>query len=200
MPPAQPPRKYKSAGVNDAPKPSKLERSQQWADLVLKILSCIAIPATGVWAYYQYDLKGADDWVNNMSITTEVLPYTDKLRLLAVHIKSKNPTSATLNLNRGRSTFNLVVRKIPEGLKEGATIDETAGETIAKIDLLEEDMELLPNAEFDEMRVIVVPVNSTLSVAATMENENGTLTAQGKPDHDFVSIATVIPIADKNPH
>jgi hypothetical protein len=168
--------------------------------LVLKILSCIAIPAAGVWAYFQYDLKGADDWVNNMEITAEVLPYQDKLRLLVVHVKSKNPTSATLNVIKGKSTFNLMVHQIPEGLKEGATFDETAGKQIAKIDLLEEDLEMLPNSEFDDMRTIVVPAGTTVSVAATMENENGTKTTDGKPDHDFISAATVVEIPDKNLH
>ncbi|PRC94902.1 hypothetical protein [Solimicrobium silvestre] len=190
-------RNINAAGTSDTPKLTRIERTQQIADIVLKILSCIAIVATGIWAYYQYYIKGANDWMVNLTITTEVLPYQEKLRLLVVHIKSKNPTSAKLDFEKEKGTFDLIVRKLPDKLKEGSTLDEITGEKIAEIDLLTEDLEILPSAEFDNMKTIVVPVGSTLSLTSAMEYENGTLTKEGKPDHDFVSASTVIHIDDK---
>jgi len=191
---------YKSAGQVDDSKQSTIQLLQQAADVTLKIFSCAAIIATGIWAYYQFDLKGADDWVVNITIATEILPYEENLRLLVVHIKTKNPTSATLNVEKDKGSFDLIVHKLPRGLKVGTALDEMAGDEIAKVHLLEDDMEMLPNAEFDTTETIVVPAGATLSVTATLENMNGTLTKEGKPDHDFVSASTVVHLEDSNLH
>jgi hypothetical protein len=52
-----------------------MKRAIEIAELVLKVLSCLAIIAGGVWAYYQFDIGGGADAVqNNLSIETSVLP------------------------------------------------------------------------------------------------------------------------------
>ncbi len=190
---------FKSAGKVEKTKEAGFTLTQQVADIALKIVSCIAIVVTGIWAYYQFALKGADAWVVNMQLSTDVLPYHDNLRLLVVHIKTKNPTSATLNVEKGKGSFDLVIRKLPLDLKVGATADETTGEQIATIDLLDDDMEMLPESEFNYTETIVVPVGVTISATAKLQTVNGTLTQAGKPDYDYVSASTTIHVGENQP-
>lgn len=163
------------------------------ADLIVKCLSSLAIIVGGYWAYYQFDLGGAKGWEDNMSIQTQVMPYHDNLRLLVVHVKSKNPRNVKFELNKPDGSFELLVHKIPDELKSGAVTLEDEGEVLAKVNLLPEDgYEFLPNAEYDDMATIVLPVGITVSLTANMGIVNGTLTKDRKPDFDFVSASTVV--------
>jgi hypothetical protein len=147
------------------------------------------------WTFYHFVLGGATDWVNNMSIQTQVLPYQDNLRLLVVHVKSKNPRAVYLILDQPGDSFDLFIRKVPDGLKSGAIITEDKGEVLAKMSLLSDDgYELLPNSELDDIRTIVLPAGITVSVTADMEIINGSKTKSGKPDHDYLTASTVIRI------
>jgi hypothetical protein len=199
MQPSEGKKEFKSLASRDAHKPKKLDQAKDIADLFLKILSSCAIVVAGIWGYFVYYQGGARDWVDNISIQTEVLPYHDDLRLLVVHVKSKNPRLARLEFSKSEGTFDVAVRKIPLNLKEKDKIDDETGEQIAKIDLVPPDgYELLPNSEFDDIATVVVHHGDMLYVTADMEIENGTLTKDNKPDHDFVSASTIVHIVDSN--
>ncbi|VBT48808.1 hypothetical protein [Burkholderia pseudomallei] len=176
-----------------------MKRALDIADVALKVLSCLAIIGGGIWAYYQFDLAGATNWQSNLSIETQVLPYRDDLRLLVVHVKSKNPRSVSFRLvkNDGDS-FVLRVQRIPDDAKTNALIATDKRDAIVPdIDLLADtggEYEFAPNAEMDDMRTIVLKVGITVVLTADMEADNGTLDEHGKPDTDFVSASTVVHI------
>jgi hypothetical protein len=175
-------------------KPTTFEK----IDLALKILMFFVGIAGGGWALYLYNMSGSNDWSMNISIETKILPYHDNLRLLVAHVKSKNPRNVNVELlsNLGDS-YSLRVRRLPPDAKEGTVFEEDQGNLnlISNIDLMksaEGDYEILPGAEMDDMRVFVLPVNTTVSLYADMEMHNGKFDKNGKPDTDFEGASTVV--------
>ncbi|WP_148264853.1 hypothetical protein [Collimonas fungivorans] len=158
-------------------------------ELVLKLASIAAIGVAGYWAWYQFDLGGNDGWMINLDMTTEVLPYKDhdNLRLLVVHVKSKNPRASTIEFNqKDKDSYNLTVRELPD-VKSGTEMDIEKGKLITKIDLMPKDTDgyiFLPNSEFDDMTSIVLPVNSIVSLSASLN----------KHDFDFVPVERIVQI------
>ncbi|TXD01946.1 hypothetical protein FTI75_25135 [Burkholderia pseudomallei] len=174
-----------------------MKRALDIADLALKVLSCLAILGGGVWAYYQFDLAGATNWQSNLSIETQVLPYRDDLRLLVVHVKSKNPRSVAFRLiKKDGDSFVLHVQRVSDDAKANAIVTPGKQDAVVPdIDLLADtggEYEFAPNAEMDDMRTIVLKVGSTVALTADMEANNGSLDAHGKPDTDFISASTVV--------
>jgi hypothetical protein len=172
-----------------------VERVLPWADLFLKGLSVIALLSGGAWAVYQFYLRGATDWVVNLDITTETLPYRDNLKLLVIHVKAKNPTESEFNLDKPGASYQLALRKIPDSLKSGVVIDEKAGADFANINLLPVDgMDFVPGAELNETETVVVPTNSTISIFAEIRSPNGGVGKHGEQDYDFVNASRVVTI------
>ena len=166
------------------------------ADFILRVLTFVALAAGGGWAIYKYELSGATDWTNNIALDTKVLPYRDDLRLLVVHVRSKNPSSFEFALkSKAGDSFELRFRRIAMDKKETTVIDEDEGELIAKVDLMKNtggEYQLLPGAEMDDMRTLVVPANAIISMTAEMQIHNGSSRWRGKPDADFVSASAVV--------
>ncbi|MBR8032823.1 hypothetical protein [Burkholderia vietnamiensis] len=177
-----------------------MKRALDIADLTLKVLSCLAIIGGGIWAYYQFDIAGATNWQSNLSIETQVLPYRDDLRLLVVHVKSKNPRSVAFRLVKtDGDSFVLRVQRVPDEAKANTIIaPDKRDAVVPNIDLLADtggEYEFAPNAEMDDMRTIVLKVGSTVVLTSDMEAHNGTLDEHGKPDTDFVSASAVVHIS-----
>lgn len=154
---------------------------------------CIAL------AYYQFHIAGATNWQSNLSIETQVLPYRDDLRLLVVHVKSKNPRSVEFHLvTKDGDSFVLRVQRVSDDAKANTIIAPGKHDAVVPdIDLLADtggEYEFAPNAEMDDMRTIVLKVGSTVVLTADMEANNGTLNEHGKPDTDFMSVSTVVHI------
>jgi hypothetical protein len=168
------------------------------ADLILKILSCIAILCAGVWALYTFRLGGSTDWQDNITLETQVLPYHDNLRLLVIHARSKNPRNATFELDsKLHDSYRLRVWKLTGDAQVGTVFHEDEGNLIASVDLLKlagNDYEFLPNAEMDDMQTNVLPVGSTVSVIAEMQIHTGTHDEHGAPATDSNSTSTVVHI------
>lgn len=170
------------------------------ADFVLRVLTLFAVVGGGVWAFYLYQEAGATNWTNNITLETKILPYHDNLRLLVVHVKTKNPRTYKFELDsKLGDSFELCFRKMATDAKENAVFEENQCEDdlIATADLLKgtgDGYVFLPGAEMDEMRTIVVPVNTTVALTAEMQIHTGTKDKHGKPDTDFVSTSTVVRI------
>ena len=173
-----------------------MKRTIEIADLALKVLSCLAVIGAGAWAVWVFWLSGSTDWQNNITLETQVLPYHDDLRLLVVHVKSKNPRTSTFVLESNQhDSFDLRVRKLAADAKAGTVFHEDEGELIASADLLKlagDSYEFLPNAEMDDMQTIVLPVGTTVSVIAEMKIHTGTRDKRGEPDIDENATSTVV--------
>ena len=173
----------------------RLKRVTEYVDLAVKILSAAALIAAGLWSYFQFRIGGSQDWMNNMSIQAQVLPYQEKLRLVVVHVRSKNPRFVQAELTKEHDSFKLIVHKIPDDLKSGAVMQEDDGPVLKTVDLLPDDgLQLSPNAEFDDMATFVLPVGIAVNITAVMEVANGSKTKDGKQDSDFVHVSTVLRI------
>ncbi len=176
--------------------PKKLEK----IELALKILTLIALVVGGVWALYLYSKAGADDWQDNLILETKVLPYHDNLRLLVVHVISKNPRNFRFVLNsKHGDSFKLRIQKIPTNRKVETVIgeDEDKANLIKTIDILANDSgeyELLPNAELDDMNSIVLKAHTLVQLTAEIDRPNGSTTKDGKPDSDFISKSAIVRI------
>lgn len=170
----------------------KVKKATELIDLVLKALSVCALLAGGIWAYFQFHIAGSQDWMTNLIVSAEVLPYDHDFRLVTVHVKSKNPRLVVNELIKGRDAFELHIRKVPDDLKEGVVMKEGDGALIATTDLLQENLQLLPGAEFDDTSVVVVRAGITIELTAKVEVDNGRKTRDGKSERDYVSASTVI--------
>lgn len=166
------------------------------ADFFIRLLTLVAVVGGGFWAWYQYVEGGATDWQNNITIKTEVLPYHDDLRLLVVHVQSKNPRATKLELQSDKhDAFDLRVRTLPAGATLGRVFHEDEGDLVASADLLKlagGDYEFLPQAEMDDMQAIVVKANTWISVIADMKVHTGTSNAHGRPDIDENATSAVV--------
>ncbi|AJZ58074.1 hypothetical protein OI25_595 [Paraburkholderia fungorum] len=175
-----------------------MKKATEIADFALKILSCLAIIGAGVWALWVFWLGGSTDWQDNITLETQVLPYHDDLRLLVVHAKSKNPRSATFELNDSKKdSYELRVRKLSADAKVGTVFHGDDGDLIAKIDLLKlagGNYEFLPSAEMEDVQTIVLQAGSTVSVTAEMKIHTGTRDKNGEPDIDENSTSAIVHI------
>ncbi|RQT18558.1 hypothetical protein [Burkholderia contaminans] len=177
-----------------------MKRALDIADLALKVLSCLAILGGGVWAYYQFDIAGATNWQSNLSIETQVLPYRGDLRLLVVHVKSKNPRSVAFRLiKKDGDSFVLHVERVSDDAKVNMIVAPRKQDAVVPdIDLLADtggEYEFAPNAEMDDMRAIVLKVGSTIALTADMEANNGTFDTRGKPNTDFITASTLVHVS-----
>ena len=72
---------------------------------MFKVASILALMLGAVWAVYQFRIFETTSNNIQLTITTEVLPYTDARRILVVHAKpAKYPVSST-PANKVRSLF-----------------------------------------------------------------------------------------------
>ncbi|CAB3810476.1 hypothetical protein LMG28688_07256 [Paraburkholderia caffeinitolerans] len=166
------------------------------ADFVIRLLTLIAVVSGGVWAWYQYRESGATDWQNNLALKTDVLPYHDNLRLLVVHVESKNPRPNKFELRSDHhDSFELRVRRLVPKAAEGQVFKEDEGDLIARSDLLalaDGDYEFLPAAEMDDMQVVVIKEDTWVSIFADMKINNNPPDAKGKPDYDENAVSAVV--------
>lgn len=174
-----------------------MKRATEIADLILKSLSCLAIIVAGGWALLTFGFGGSTDWQANIAVEAQVLPYHDDLRLLVVHVKTKNPRPIKFELTSARhDSYLLHVRRLPDDGKVKAVYPEDAGnEWVKPIDLLARaggDYEFLPASEMDDMQTIVVPVGATIALTVDMERDLSTRDSHGQPETDSVSASTLV--------
>lgn len=143
----------------------------------------------------------------HITLTTQVLPYRDDLRLLVVHVTLENPRRSKLNFKSPKATYSLGAWVLKDDLDFGKVIPEGNTKPGAKwwgdplpeqvdflADLVEEtgdsEYEVLPKAELDDMRVFVVKAGSTVSLFAELA-----IGKCGKQDSEFVAKSAIVHIA-----
>jgi hypothetical protein len=169
-------------------------------ELTLSALTLLAVVAGGGWAFYLYHLSGSNEWTTNITLETQVLPYHGDLRLLVVHVKTKNPRPFQIELNaKDGDSYELGIRKIPADAPEETALGEDSGSVIKNLNLMAgvDVYQLFPSAEMDDMRMVVLPVNTTVALTAAMRIHNGETDKSGKPDTDFITASTVVHIDNK---
>lgn len=134
-----------------------LQHARDWADLVLKLCSVVALVAGGTWAYYQFRVVGTTESNIQLTVTADALPYSGGVRLLVVHAKPKNIGKVPIELPK--TGFVVSVRALPKNAK-GGPLDISKLPELYKTDLLQrfpDGYRLEPGVEYDELYVLLVP-------------------------------------------
>jgi hypothetical protein len=154
----------------------------------------VALIATAGWNLYKFDLGGGSDWMVNVDIATEVLPYSADLRLLAVHVKTKNPTTSRISFKRQLSTFTLDVKAVPPGLAAMSALNlEHSPLTMPRIDLMAGDGSeriYMPSAELDDTEFLILHANSLVHLSALLTRKEG---LREEPDEVLAERVVFIP-------
>ena len=148
-------------------------------DSLAKWVSIVAVVVAGAWGLFKWYQAGAGDWMINMEIRSEVLPYADSTRLLFVHLKLKNPADHSIEFQKTTSSYKVSVYGIPGALKPNTVIDGTKGPKLATVDLMPDDGYLfLPFAEFEDTALVVVPKDSTVFVSAELTRRGDSVSVE----------------------
>ena len=138
-----------------------------------------------LWAYVRWEGGRSPDWMVNVSISTEVLPYGDDTRLLVVHVHLRNPSDVSIDLHKPEDSFQVSISTVPDKLEPGDLLGMGGDDVFATDDLLpDEGYRFIPRAEFDDVTAVVVPADASYVVEAQI--------ARGS---DFVSATTVVFVA-----
>jgi hypothetical protein len=167
---------------------SRVDSAMQYADFVLKVLSSAAILIGAFWTWYLFDQGGGNDWMINLDMQTEVLPYDDNFRLLVVHVHSKNPRIVSFDFGPKDGAYDLTFRKLG-ALKVNQIGNEDSGLVLSRVSLMPDDgIVWSPFAEFDDMRTLLVPKGTTVVVNAGLHvnREND------KAGEDYVAASKVV--------
>ena len=143
---------------------------RDWSDLLLKVISIIAIALGGGWAYYQFDITETTASNVQVSVTSEYRKYSDSLRLLIVHAKAKN--IGKILVQPGKDGFVVTVQRIPPNLNPGPLELEKLPVTYPPVNIVKrfpDGYELEPGVEYDEVAVFVVPSGEMYAVKATLD-------------------------------
>lgn len=152
----------------------QLEKVKPWADLLLTVVSLIAIPATGWWAYHNFSVEDTHEANPNISVTAEVMPYDDERRLLVVHIRPRNLGKVPIELLGGtRGDISVDIKALPSKSPNGYLDLEGVPVTFAAHNIVSGfngGYVMEPGIDYDEIKTFVVPRGVTYVIRAEMDH------------------------------
>lgn len=146
-----------------------LQKSKDLAELILSVVSVIAIFAGGIWGYYQFSVTDTTTSNIQLSVSTETFKYSNEYQLLVIHVKPKN--IGKVLVKPGKDGLLVTVREIPGNQQLGA-INLEKFPIFHKADLLKkftEGYELEPGVEYDETETLVVPKGKLYSIKTEID-------------------------------
>jgi len=135
---------------------------------MFKAIAILAIVLGGVWAYYEVRITDTTAPNIQLSISTEYQRYSDELRLLFIHVRSKNAGRVPVVPGGG---FVVTVRRVSNNVGQGAPYLEESPE-FYKVDLMKmfpDGYVLEPGVEHDQVLALVVPKDSIYAIKATLD-------------------------------
>ncbi|AXL51524.1 hypothetical protein DSC91_004218 [Paraburkholderia caffeinilytica] len=152
----------------------QLATVKAWADLALTCASLIALPVAGFWAYNNFAAEDTHTLNPNITVSADLLPYSQDFELLVVHAKPKNIGKVPVIL-RGKANgdIDISVKSISEGLtppasKLAVAVNEAKLDTVAENKNITSEYAdgyyMEPGIEYDEVRSFVVRKNATYLV------------------------------------
>jgi hypothetical protein len=108
------------------------------SDLTVKWATVAAIVVGGWWAWHQFKLTGVEEGAVDLSLSTEVFPYTKDARLVVLHASPKNVGKVPVEIGGDvpHTAFKIIVKKIPTDIAEAHTIEPEPLQPVANIDIL----------------------------------------------------------------
>src|SRR5512135_2870988 len=150
---------------------------KEWSDILLKLITIIAIPVGGWWAYHNYSISDTPEPSPLINVTTDVVSYDSHSSLLVVHVKPKNIGRVPITLTGGTSGGGITVtlKIFSRDLKPG-NIDKDklpAAKNIKKVnyklDNESNSYTIEPGAEYDDIWTFVVPRKQIYFINAELE-------------------------------
>lgn len=149
----------------------ELQKARDWVDLILKVMSILAIIVAGSWAIYQFEITETNASNIQLTISTEVLKYSGNNRLLLIHVHPKNIGKVLVS----PKLLTVTVSDLPINLKPGvielAKLNERYKTDI--LDRFKGGYDLEPGVEYDEVVVLIVPKDTFYSVYGVLEFSEG---------------------------
>jgi len=178
-----------------------LDATRDWADLVLKIMSTLAIAAGGVWAYFQWRVTDAAETGAQISTSAEVFPYRQGLCLVVIHAKPKNV--GRVPISAGRNGLSVTLQELPPSLPPGAVNPNELKLRHAPVDVIAAwrtgGYLIEPGVEYDELQTEVAPVGSVLLARAELDVGDGTEVDQSTIVRADCTSAAPAPAASASP-
>lgn len=147
-----------------------LTKAKDWADFVLKVLSCAGILAGGWWAYHQWDVTESTASNLQLDLTTEAIRYSETESLLVIHAKPKN--IGKILISPGKDGLVVTVKAVPNGLGLGP-VDLSKLPELYRADVIKayakDGYELEPGAQYDELLPAVVKRGGTYAIRAEFD-------------------------------
>ena len=147
----------------------ELQKARDWLDLLLKLLSLVALILLGVWAGHRSWTVASAATKVQIHISTEYRPFSDDARLLLIHAKPRNVGSGSAQ--PGKDGFVVIVRSIASNAGPGV-LDLEKMREVYRVNLtgrFPDDFPLMPGVEYDEVLALVVPKDATYAIKATFD-------------------------------
>lgn len=160
----------------------ELQKTRDWIDLLLKVMSILAIIAAGGWAIYQFKITDSDASNIQLIVSTDVMNYQGDNRLLLIHVKPRNIGKVRVSPKH----LTVTISDLPIGIKP-SVIDLTKLNEKYKTDILDRfknEYDIEPGVEYDEVVAMIVPKGTMYAVYSEMEFEEG-------DEVDYTAIARV---------
>lgn len=147
-----------------------LQKTKDWADIVLKVISVIAIIVGGIWAYFQFAVTAATDSNIELAIKTEVIHYSENDRLLLIHVRPKNIGKVPVSPDH----FTVSMRDLPLNLKPGKIDLDNLNESYSTsiLDKYKDGYDLEPGVTYDEVWAVIVPKDTMYAIRAEIDFDN----------------------------
>ena len=138
-----------------------MHKIKEWSDIVLKLMTILAIPIGGWWAYHNFSITATSEWNPEIRVTTEVFPYDLKSMLLVIHARPKNIGKVPIELyGNNKGDITVQIEELPSEHEIGRIGEKELVQVHEIKSLVAEnngEYDLQPGVEYDDLQYFVVP-------------------------------------------
>ncbi len=161
--------KMRRVAVAAAPSQPRVWARGAATEFIAKWMTILGVVGAAAWGLFRWSEGGGRDWMVNLQMSADVLPYDADTRLVAVHLRAVNPLDRKFEFDRPADRYAIDVYAVPDHARNGSTIAGEKGKKLASADLLPDDGYLfLPHAEFDDTAIFVLPAGKSVFIEATV--------------------------------
>jgi len=136
---------------------SKMDKVKDWADLILKVVSIVAVCVGGWWAFYQFRLFDTNVENVQIKVVAEVINLSGDNKMILVHLNLENIGKVPAKISQ--DGYVVTLRKIPLDLKAGV-VDFRQFRILNQISLMQKEFkegyELEPGVKYEDVVAFVV--------------------------------------------
>ena len=147
---------------------------KEWGNALLPWVTIVSIFIGGWWAYHNFSITDTAEWIPEIKVSVDVLPYDSNSSLLVVHIKPKNIGKVPVELYGGvkGGDISVAVSYMPSKHGLGRINDGELAKVEEIKSLVKEnngEYTLEPGQEYDDLQYFVVPKDRLYVVSAQLD-------------------------------